>query len=64
MKLGAPKNHNFEPELSVYDNFNIRAEYFNLMQGRLQSQKWKRPQNIFLKLIPFRFEIVDSCVWE
>ena len=39
MKLGAPKNHNFEPELSVYDNFNIRAEYFNLMQGRLQSQK-------------------------
>ena len=58
------ENRNFQPELSVYDNFNIRAEYFNDAGADFKVRNEKDRKNIFLKFIPFRFEIDNSCVWE
>ena len=54
----------FNHELSVYDNFNIRAEYFNDAGADFKVRNEKDRKNIFLKFIPFRFEIDNSCVWE
>ena len=62
IKKCASKNRNYQPELSVYDNFNIRAEYFNDAGQTSKPKMKKRPQKYFLKFIPFRFEIVNSCV--
>ena len=64
IKKWASKNRNYQPELSVYDNFNIRAEYFNDAGQTSKPEMKKDRKNIFLKFIPFRFEIVNSCVWE